>query len=153
MIYTNKRNFLIKITALASILYTSSLSKIFASWPKELFHSKNSDNLIKLITDGADTIDTDSIIIKAPEIAENGAVVPVSVNTKIENVKNIAILVDNNPSPLTSTFEINPQLEAYVSTRVKMAKSSNIIALVTTNNNEFYTASKSIKVTIGGCGG
>ncbi len=153
MIYTNKRNFLIKITALASILYTSSLSKIFASWPKDLFHSKNSDNLIKLITDGADTIDTDSIIIKAPEIAENGAVVPISVDTKIENVKNIAILVDNNPSPLTSTFEINPQLEAYVSTRVKMAKSSNIIALVATNNNEFYTASKSIKVTIGGCGG
>ena len=153
MIYTNKRNFLIKITALVSILCTSSLSKIFASWPKELFHSKNSDNLIKLLTDGADTIDTDSITIKAPEIAENGAVVPVSVNTKIENVKNIAILVDNNPSPLTSTFEINPQLEAYVSTRVKMAKSSNIIALVTTNNNEFYTASKSIKVTIGGCGG
>ena len=153
MIYTNKRNFLIKITALVSILCTSSLSKIFASWPKELFHSKNSDNLIKLLTDGADTIVTDSIIIKAPEIAENGAVVPVSVNTKIENVKNIAILVDNNPSPLTSTFEINPQLEAYVSTRVKMAKSSNIIALVTTNDNEFYTASKSIKVTIGGCGG
>ncbi len=153
MIYTNKRNFLIKITALASILYTSSLSKIFASWPKDLFHSKNSDNLIKLIMDGADTIDTDSIIIKAPEIAENGAVVPISVDTKIENVKNIAILVDNNPSPLTSTFEINPQLEAYVSTRVKMAKSSNIIALVATKNNEFYTASKSIKVTIGGCGG
>ena len=153
MIYTNKRNFLIKITALASILYTSSLSKIFASWPKELFHSKNSANLIKLITDGADTIDTDSITIKAPEIAENGAVVPISINTKIGNVKNIAILVDNNPSPLTSTFEINSQLEAYVSTRVKMAKSSNIIALVTTNNNKFYTASKSIKVTIGGCGG
>ncbi|MFK8026568.1 MAG: thiosulfate oxidation carrier protein SoxY [Gammaproteobacteria bacterium] len=79
--------------------------------------------------------------------------VPITVNTTIDNVNMISILVDNNPSPLTSSYDINPKIEAYVSTRVKMAKSSNIIALVSTSDNQHFTASKSIKVTIGGCGG
>ena len=96
---------------------------------------------------------SDAIHIKAPEIAENGAVVPVTVDTSIENVNKISILVDNNPSPLTSSYDINPNLEAYVSTRVKMAKSSNIVAVVSTTDNQHFTASKKIKVTIGGCGG
>lgn len=153
MIYANKRSFLIKTSLLAPIIFFSSLPKVFASWPKELFYSRNYEKLIGLITNGAEASESENISIKAPEIAENGAVVPVSVNANIENVKNIAILVDNNPSPLTSTFDLNSNLEVYVSTRVKMAKSSNIIVLVTTNDNQFYTASKSIKVTIGGCGG
>ena len=153
MLYPSKRKFLLQASAIAFISYFSFSSKLFASWPKNLFHSKDAEKLINLLTEGEKYTESDKISIKAPEIAENGAVVPVSVNADIEGVKNIAILVDNNPSPLTSTFDINPQLEAYVSTRVKMAESSNIVAVVSTNDNQFYVASRSIKVTIGGCGG
>ncbi len=126
---------------------------VFSAWPKELFHSKNIDQLINQITNGSVISQSENIHIKAPEIAENGAVVPISVNSDLPNVNRISILVENNPSPLTSSFDINSQLEAYVSTRVKIAESSNIIAIISTSDNQFFTASRSIKVTIGGCGG
>ena len=153
MILINKRVFLINFTALVSSLYFLRPLTAHSAWEKDHFNSKTTEDLISLITNNSEISQSDKINIKAPEIAENGAVVPVSVSTDIANVKNISIIVDNNPSPLTSTFELNPQLEAYVSTRVKMAKSSNIIAIVNTVDNQFFTSSKSIKVTIGGCGG
>jgi sulfur-oxidizing protein SoxY len=95
---------------------------------------------------------SDRIALKVPEIAENGAVVPVTVSTTLENVESISIVVPNNPRPLAATFEILPGTLPDVSSRIKMGETSDVIALVKTGNGVFRT-SKEVKVTIGGCGG
>ncbi len=152
MTNTNKRNF-IKYTISIFITTTiASAAKVFAAWPQNLFSEKNSDNAINSLVNNGDVKESEQITIKAPDIAENGGVVPVTVSTDLENVKKIAIFVENNPTPLTSSFDFNQHLTPFVSTRVKMAKTSNIIAVVTTGNGNFR-ASRNIKVTIGGCGG
>lgn len=153
MLNSNKRNFLFQITSVATLSTLGSINRVFAEWQESLFTHKELNEILSSLTNNTTPAESDNIHIKAPEIAENGAVVPITVDASIPDVTSISIIVDNNPSPLTSSFDINPQLEAYVATRVKMAKSSNIIALISTKNNKFFTASKSIKVTIGGCGG
>ncbi len=153
MLKITKRTFLQQTIGLLTLSLFSGFNSVTASWQKALFNQASADELINSLTNNAELMVSEAIHIKAPEIAENGAVVPVTVDTSIANVNKISILVDNNPSPLTSSYDINPQLEAYVSTRVKMAKSSNIIVVVSTTDNQYFTASKGIKVTIGGCGG
>ena len=153
MLIMTKRTFLQQIIAGLTLSVFNGFNSVIADWQKQLFSQASADELIKVLTNNAELIVSDAIHIKAPEIAENGAVVPITVDASIANVNKISILVDNNPSPLTSSYDINTQLEAYMSTRVKMAKSSNIIAIVSTTDNKYFTATKSIKVTIGGCGG
>lgn len=153
MLTINRRTFTQQLSFLALLLSTSSYNKIFASWQNTLFKERDVNSVIDLLTGNNQAKPSDQIHIKAPEIAENGAVVPITVSTDLSNVTKISILVDNNPSPLTSSFEIASQLDAFVSTRVKMAKSSNIIAIISTSDNEYFSATRSIKVTIGGCGG
>lgn len=92
------------------------------------------------------------IAFKAPDIAENGAVVPVEVESKLANTRSITILVEKNPHVLSAEFAIPDGTEPYVATRVKVAESSNIHAVVKTDAGVFYT-SKLVKVTLGGCGG
>ena len=148
----NKRIFIKYLTTLFVTIASINIGKVLANWPSELFLGKNNIKVIKGITGNSSISESELINIKAPEIAENGAVVPVTVSTELPNVKNISLLVENNPSPLVSSIEINDQLSPYVSTRVKMAKTSNIIAIVSTSDGYFSTT-RSIKVTIGGCGG
>ena len=92
------------------------------------------------------------IVLIAPEIAENGAVVPISATSKIARTEAIAILTENNPNMLSAYFTLAEGTEAFVSTRVKMAQTSNVVVLVRADG-KFYVASKEVKVTIGGCGG
>jgi sulfur-oxidizing protein SoxY len=87
-----------------------------------------------------------------PEIAENGAVVPVTISTTLENVESISIVVRNNPRPLAASFEIPAGTLPDVSSRIKMGETSDVIAVVRTNTG-IYSTSKQVKVTIGGCGG
>ena len=153
MLNSQKRRFLLQTTAITTLSLIGSLNTVFAEWQRSLFEHQGLDDLVNSLTNNNEPSVSEDIHIKAPEIAENGAVVPITVNTTISDVTNISLIVDNNPSPLTSSFTLNPELQAYVSTRVKMAESSNIVAIVATKDNQYYTASKSIKVTIGGCGG
>lgn len=153
MLTISRRTFTQQLSFLTLLLSTSSYNKIFASWQNTLFKERDVNSVIDLLTSNNQAKPSDQIHIKAPEIAENGAVVPITVSTDLSNVTKISILVDNNPSPLTSSFEIASHLDAFVSTRVKMAKSSNIIAIISTSDNEYFSATRSIKVTIGGCGG
>jgi sulfur-oxidizing protein SoxY len=95
---------------------------------------------------------SDAILIKAPEIAENGAVVPVGVESKLPGTQSIALLIEKNPQPLAASFDIPAGTEASVSTRVKMGESSDVYALVKADG-KFYMAKKEIKITLGGCGG
>jgi sulfur-oxidizing protein SoxY len=92
------------------------------------------------------------IQMSAPEIAENGAVVPIGVQSKVPGTESIAILVAKNPNPLAASFDIPAGTEPAVSTRVKMAESSDVYVLVKAQG-KYYATRKEIKVTIGGCGG
>jgi sulfur-oxidizing protein SoxY len=90
--------------------------------------------------------------LKAPQIAENGAVVPVTVSTDLPDVSNISVLVEKNPNPLCASFKIDPALQPEISVRIRMGETSNVIALVEAGGKT-YQASQEVKVTIGGCGG
>lgn len=121
-------------------------------WNKEAFSAKNLPSAIKS-TLGSDLTEvSDQINIKAPDIAENGAVIPVTVSSALKNVTRIILLSEQNATPLVAMFELNNEMLAFISTRIKMGKTSNVIAIVTAGEKN-YSARKEIKVTIGGCGG
>jgi sulfur-oxidizing protein SoxY len=90
--------------------------------------------------------------VNTPDIAENGAVVPFTIQSKVPKTESIAILVEKNPSILAASFNIPEGTEPWVNTRVKMGQTSNVIALVKADG-KYYYASKEVKVTLGGCGG
>ena len=115
------------------------------------FEAKSLDETVKLLG-GTTAVQSGEISITAPDIAENGAVVPIGVTSKIPNTQNIYILVDKNNNSLSAGFGIPPGTEPNVATRVKMAQTSNVHAVVKADN-KFYVATKEVKVTLGGCGG
>jgi sulfur-oxidizing protein SoxY len=115
------------------------------------FEAKSLDETVKLLG-GTTAVQSGEISITAPDIAENGAVVPIGVTSKIPNTQNIYILVDKNLNSLSAGFGIPPGTEPNIATRVKMAQTSNVHAVVKADN-KFYVATKEVKVTLGGCGG
>jgi sulfur-oxidizing protein SoxY len=122
-----------------------------AEWNKPAFESKGIIDALKAIG-GSAAADSKDIVIKAPDIAENGAVVPVEVTSKIPGTESIAIVVEKNDRPLIAVFNLLGGAEGFVSTRIKMAQTSDIKILVKAGG-KMYTAKKEVKVTIGGCGG
>lgn len=120
-------------------------------WNKAAFDTKNLQDTVKALGGGGATESKD-ISITSPDIAENGAVVPVSVTSKLGKTESISILVEKNPNALSAAFDIPGGTEPFVSTRVKMGQTSNVYALVKADGKYFF-ASKEIKVTLGGCGG
>lgn len=136
--------------AVSTGLLTPRIS--FAAWSKAAFEAKDVNGAVSALY-GADSMtDSDKIKIKAPDIAENGAVVPVSVTTSIDGASSISIIADKNATPLTAEFNLGPTTEGYVSTRIKMGKTANVVAVVKAGD-KLYSAKKEVKVTIGGCGG
>lgn len=99
----------------------------------------------------SDPVESRDIVITAPDIAENGAVVPVAVTSKIPNTESIAILAEKNPFPLAASFDIAPNADAYVSTRLKVGQTTDMRAVVKAGG-KYFTAAKEVKVTVGGCG-
>jgi sulfur-oxidizing protein SoxY len=122
-----------------------------AKWPKDAFTQKTQADAIKTLY-GKDAEASDKVKLDAPEIAENGAVVPISVSSTLPDVTSIAIFVSENPFPLAASYKIPAGTAASVSNRLKMAKTSNVTALVE-SGGKVYSASKEVKVTVGGCGG
>lgn len=125
---------------------------VLAAWPKAAFEAKKVDEALNGAMGSASTEASDAIKIKAPDIAENGAVVPVSVNTSLGSVESIAIMAEQNASPLVATFALGAGAQPDISTRIKMGKTSDVIAVVK-SGGKLYAARKGVKVTIGGCGG
>jgi sulfur-oxidizing protein SoxY len=119
---------------------------------RQAFDATSVDDALKGVVGDKPVLESDLIKFKIPDIAENGAVVPVSVSTQIDGVSAISIVIENNPNPLTTRFEISPAVVADVSTRVKMGQTSVVRVYVETPDTIFTTA-KEVKVTIGGCGG
>jgi len=123
-----------------------------AAWPKSAFKSKSVQDAMSKMYGSAESTPSSAITIKAPDIAENGAVVPVAISTTLSNVTSIGIIAEKNPMPMSANFEMAPNAKGYVSTRIKMGKTSSIIAIVVAGGKT-YSARKEVKVTIGGCGG
>jgi sulfur-oxidizing protein SoxY len=122
-----------------------------ADWNKAAFEMKTTQDALKALGASGPGSSAD-IVIRAADIAENGAVVPVGVESRIPGTQSIAILIDKNPSALAASFDIPAGTEPSVTTRVKMGQTSDVFALVKANG-KFYVAKKEIKVTLGGCGG
>lgn len=122
-----------------------------AKWPKDAFQQKTEADAIKTLY-GKAAEASDKVKLDAPEIAENGAVVPISVSSTLPDVTSIAILVSENPFPLAAAYKIPAGTSAMVSNRLKMAKTSKVVALVEAGG-KIYSATKEVKVTVGGCGG
>ena len=110
------------------------------------------DETMKALGGGAPAQSKDIAFVSTPDIAENGAVVPIGVSSSIPKTESIAILIEKNPNMLAASFDIPAGTDPSVSTRVKMGQSSNVYALVKADG-KYYVASKEIKVTLGGCGG
>jgi sulfur-oxidizing protein SoxY len=139
---------------LAGLLAAGVLKPTLAyanDWNKAAFEAKELDATLKALgAEGA--ADHKDLVMKAPEIAENGAVVPVDVSSTIPNTTSIAILVLKNPSPLTSVFEFANGAMADVAVRLKVAQTS-VIRAVAKADGKVYSTQKEVKVTVGGCGG
>jgi len=122
-----------------------------AEWNKAAFDAKGMPDALKVLN-ATGSADSKDITIKAPDIAENGAVVPVEVTSKIAGTSSIALMVEKNASPLAASFDLANGADGYVSTRIKMGQTSNVRVVVKAGGKS-YTAVKEVKVTIGGCGG
>ena len=94
-----------------------------------------------------------SVVLLAPEIAEDGAVVPVSLSTRVPGAHSLILLADRNPTPLLAVFELSPHLDGSLNTRVKLAQTCEVYGVVLTHQRQVFYAQRTVKVTLGGCGG
>lgn len=124
---------------------------LLAARPDAIFDITDADKVIADLF-GQAPVDSDQVTMKIPDIAENGAVVPVTISTTLEDVESISIVVVNNPTPLAASFIMSPRMLPTVAVRIKMGESSEVRALVKAGGN-LYSTTKEVKVTIGGCGG
>jgi sulfur-oxidizing protein SoxY len=123
-----------------------------AAFNAAAFDAKTMPELVKALGLSAPTESKD-VTLQGPDIAENGAVVPVSCATTLPGVKRLMILVEKNPSMLCALFDVSDSVEAAFSTRVKMGQSSNVMAVAVMGDGKVLFSQKEIKVTLGGCGG
>jgi len=123
-----------------------------AAWPEKAFKSEAAAGALNALFGTDQTSPSSAITLDAPEIAENGAVVPISVETTLENVQSVSIVVEKNPRPLAISFDIPAGTLPNVACRIKMGQTSPVMAVVKTDKG-LFSASKEVKVTIGGCGG
>jgi sulfur-oxidizing protein SoxY len=121
-----------------------------AEWNKVAFDAKDLDGAMKGAGVGT-AADSGDLVIKAPDIAENGAVVPVEIESKIPNTQSILVFVEKNPQPLAARFDFSGA-QSPLAVRLKMGQTSNV-KVVAQADGKFYTAAKEVKVTVGGCGG
>jgi len=117
------------------------------------FKEKNVEGALKGLYGKTDTTSDDKAKLKAPDIAENGAAVPITVSTSIENPKTMAVLIDGNPQPLAVAWEIPEGTIPTFSTRIKMRKTGTVTLVVEDQAGMLHTSAKQVKVTVGGCGG
>ena len=140
--------------ALMSLLAAAGIiapGMALAEWNKAAFDAKSMADTLKALGAGTPA-DSKDVQVTGPDIAENGAVVPVGVTSAIPGTTMMAILIEKNPNALAASFTLPEGTEANVQTRVKMGQTSNVYALVK-SDGKFFMATKEIKVTLGGCGG
>jgi sulfur-oxidizing protein SoxY len=147
-----QRRSILKYSAVFGLMASTGLISLAQAqeWNKAAFEGKSLDDVFKIL--GAGSPDkSGAITLNAPDIAENGAVVPVGMTTSLK-AEQMAILVEKNPSSLAAQFFIPAGTEPFITTRIKMGQTSNIYALVKADG-KWSMAVKEVKVTLGGCGG
>jgi sulfur-oxidizing protein SoxY len=150
----NRRDLLSHAARVTALLATAGLlpRAAHAAYNAAAFEVKTMADLLKLLGGGAPTESKD-VTITGPDIAENGAVVPVGVSTALPGVKRLLVLVEKNPSVMSAMFEVGDAVDANFATRVKMGQSSNVYAVAMMADGKVLFAQKEVKVTLGGCGG
>lgn len=136
----------------AGVLPATALGQDAAPYNKGAFDAKSMAELMKALGASAPQESKD-VAVQGPDIAENGAVVPLGASATLPGVKRLMILVEKNPNVLSGMFEISDAVEPVVSTRVKMGQSSNVYAVAMLGDGRTLFAQKEVKVTLGGCGG
>ncbi|MCL7745217.1 thiosulfate oxidation carrier protein SoxY [Guyparkeria hydrothermalis] len=122
-----------------------------SEWPTAAFDATKMDAALTELFGSGDVTESGDVSVKAPDIAENGAVVPVTVESSIAEAKKVAIFVSKNPTPLVASFDLSGA-NPFVSTRIRMGETDDVTGVVEAGG-KLYSASKEVKVTIGGCGG
>jgi sulfur-oxidizing protein SoxY len=149
----SRRAILKHSTAVAGLLAATGLFPRYAlAWNAAAFDGKTMAEVMKALGAGAPA-ESKAVTLTAPDIAENGAVVPFVVASTLPNVKQLLILVEKNPYALVARFDVSEAVEANFSTRGKMGQSSDVYAVAITADGKAYFAKKEVKVTLGGCGG
>ena len=154
----SRRKMLSQSAAVAAMLVTvGALPRIAraqaaGAWNSAAFDAKTMPDVMKALG-GSAPVESKDVTITGPDIAENGAVVPIVAATSLPGVKRILILVEKNPAMLIAAFDMTDAIESNISTRVKMGQTSNVFAVAMMADGKVLYAAKEIKVTLGGCGG
>lgn len=139
--------------AVAGLLAATGLFPQYASaFEKAAFDAKSIADAVKAMG-GAAPLESKDVTITGPDIAENGAVVPLGVSSSLPNLKRVLLLVEKNPSTLVAMFNVSSEVDVNFATRSKMGQSSDVYAVAITNDGKAFFAKKEVKVTLGGCGG
>ncbi|NKE65734.1 thiosulfate oxidation carrier protein SoxY [Ramlibacter sp. RBP-2] len=148
-----RREILKRSATVAGLLATTGLFPQYAfAFNKAAFDAKSVADAVKAFG-GAAPVESKDVTLTAPDIAENGAVVPLGVATTLAGVKQMLLLVEKNPSALVAKFDVTPAIDANFATRAKMGQSSDVYAVAIMNDGKALFAKKEVKVTLGGCGG
>lgn len=147
----HRRNFIKTVLALPALSFFLKPLLALAEWNSDAFSADNAPSALAQLFPGREIIPHDKIAIGVESLVENGAVVPVKVNTDLPKVASITILVEKNPNPLIAHFELSPECKGFIATRIKVAEPSNITAVVQ-SAGKLYSASQFVEVVEGGCG-
>ena len=149
-----RRQTLKQSAVVAGLLASTGLFPQHAfAFNKAAFEAKNLNDAIKALGGSGAPEESSAITLTAPDIAENGAVVPLAVATTLPNAKQLLLLVEKNPNALVAVFNVTPEVDANFATRAKMGESSDVYAVAITADGKAHYAKKEVKVTLGGCGG
>jgi len=150
----NRREVITHSATVAGLLATAGLlpTQAQAAFNAAAFEVKTMAELVKMLG-GSAPVESKDITVTGPDIAENGAVVPIGVSTALPGAKRLMLLVEKNPSVLAAMFYVTDAVDANFSTRVKMGQSSNVYAVAMMADGKVLFAGKEVKVTLGGCGG
>ena len=149
-----RREVLARSASVAALLAGAGLlpQAAQAAWNQAAFEAKSVADALKALGAGA-PVESKDVTLTGPDIAENGAVVPVGCATALPGVKRMLLMVEKNPAVLSAVFDVSDAVEANFNTRVKMGQSSNVFAVALMGDGKVLFAQKEIKVTLGGCGG
>ncbi|CAB5722497.1 sulfur oxidation protein SoxY [Delftia tsuruhatensis] len=151
---TTRRLALQQSAAVAALLAAAGLlpAAAQAAYNKAAFDAKNVADVLKALGAGA-PVESKEVTITGPDIAENGAVVPLGAATTLAGVKKLLVLVEKNPNTLVAAFDVSDAVEPNFLTRAKLGQSSDVYAVAVTGDGKAFYAKKEVKVTLGGCGG
>ncbi len=150
----NRREVISHSAKVAGLLATVGLlpAQAQAAYNSAAFEFKTMADLVKALG-GSTPAESKDVTVTGPDIAENGAVVPIGVSTTLPGVKQLLLLIEKNPSVLSALFNVSDAVDPSFSTRVKMGQSSNVYAVAMMADGKVFYAGKEVKVTLGGCGG